>query len=171
MHEYECTIRMCSCPVSLPSSLSKLSLQMTETVDSWLALSASQDKVSRRQDSQCWQYITREERQTAVSIELAPLTHHAGPSKDVIAIPTRHNDSVHLIFERWSKETKKKCKRLTVNSIFNSSVHLSKFTTTVRLQHVMLPTQLKDLSITSTLWPILLLCRLTEGLGFYFYCP
>jgi hypothetical protein len=26
--------------------------------------------------------------------------HHAGPSKDVIAIPTRHNDSVHLIFER-----------------------------------------------------------------------
>jgi hypothetical protein len=34
-------------------------------------------------------------------------THHAGPRKDVIAIPARHNDSVHLIFERWSKKTKK----------------------------------------------------------------
>jgi hypothetical protein len=34
--------------------------------------------------------ITSQERQTAVSLELAPLTHHAGPSKDVSIIKARH---------------------------------------------------------------------------------
>jgi len=74
------------------------------------------------QDSPYWQHIIKlqdkNDRQQS-PLELAPLTHHAGPSKDVSIMAATHDDSRHLIVYKLlgSAEGAKKKEHLQKNDL------------------------------------------------------